>query len=231
MILANPMVASLLFMGLLIGAYLEFSTPGATLPGTVAAVCLFLILLSSFALQAINWLEVIFLITGGLILLVELFVLPTFGLLGGIGLILFLAGLFGLMIPGVGTASYESNTGTFNAAGEFVLQRLGIFCTALLLALVIIYLLARYVMPRMGAYNRFVLSGNEQNGFIAGDNPATLPQPGSRGKAVSTLRPSGKIEIEGTIYDAMSSGDFIEREAPIVVTRLDGSVIIVDKHT
>jgi membrane-bound ClpP family serine protease len=195
----------------------------------VAALCLFLIILSSYALEAINRLEVIFLVTGALILLVELFVLPTFGFLGFVGIVFFLMGLFGLMIPGLGAARFEFDTQTFNAAGEFVLHRLGILAATLLLALLIIALLARYVMPRFGAYRRFVLSGGEQVGYIAGENPATLPQPGTKGKAMSTLRPSGKIEVDGVIYDAMSSGDFIEQDATVVVSRLEGSVIIVEK--
>lgn len=87
--LASPTIASLLFLGLVVGFYLEMTTPGATLPGTVAAVSLFLIILSSFALEIGNWLELILLLAGIAIILVELFVLPTFGLLGFIGILFF----------------------------------------------------------------------------------------------------------------------------------------------
>ena len=228
-LLASPMVSSILFLGLIIGFYMEMSTPGVTLPGIVAATCLFFIILSSFAIEAASWLELILLVTGILIFLVDFFILPTFGVLGFIGILFFLGGLFGLMIPGLSSFSFDYNTNTYNAAGEVVLERLGILCATLLVGIVIISLLARYVMPKFPGYNRFVLKGNEQTGFIAGDNPSDLPQPGARGKAVSTLRPSGKIEIEGSIYDAISSGDFIEKDTPIYVERLDGSVIVVNK--
>ncbi len=232
-ILANPMVSSLLFLGLLIGFYMEMSSPGFGVPATVALTCLFLILLSSFAQEAANWLELIMLVTGALLILVDLFVLPTFGLLGVIGSIFFLIGLFGLMVPGVGSVSFETDTQTFNAAGVFVFERLAWFCGTLVVAVIIMTLLGRYVMPRFTPFHRLVLAGNEQDakkGYIAGDLPQQLPQPGSIGTVVATLRPSGKVLIHDTIYDAMSNGDFIEKGASIEVTVLDGSNIIVQRQ-
>lgn len=230
-ILANPIVSSLLVLGLLIGFYMEMSSPGFGVPGTVGLTCLFLILLSSFSLEAANWLEIILLLAGIAIILVDLLVLPTFGLLGIVGTVFFLAGLFGLMLPGVGSVSFEYDTKTFNAAGEFVLERFAWLCGSLVLGAIMIAFLAQYVMPRFTPFKRFVLAGGEQVGYIAGDNPKTLPQPGTKGIVDATLRPSGKVMIQGTIYDAMTSGEFIEEGSPIKVLYLDGSVIVVAKDS
>ena len=227
-LLANPMVASLLFLGMLLGFYIEFNTPGFGLAGTVAVTCLFLIILSSFALEIANWLELILLLTGLIIILVELFVLPTFGLLGFIGIIFFLMGLFGMMLPGVGSVHYEFDTKTFNAAGVAFFERLAWLCGTLVVGFFLIILLARYVTPSLAGFSRFVLSGNEQTGYIAGDSPKELPKPGEKGEVISTLRPSGKIVIHDKIYDAISYGSFIEKGTPIVVERLEGSVIVVN---
>jgi membrane-bound serine protease (ClpP class) len=227
--LAHPMVASLLFLGMLLGFYVEFSTPGFGLPGTVGVTCLFLIILSSFALEIANWLELILLLTGLLVVLVELFILPTFGLLGFIGAVFFLIGLFGMMLPGAGGVSYEFDTQTLNAAGQVFFDRLAWLSGTLLLSFVLIALLARYITPNFAGFRKFVLVGHEQEGYIAGDKPAELPQPGTKGEAFTTLRPSGKVLIEDKIYDAISYGAFIEKESPIVVERLEGSVIVVNK--
>lgn len=227
-ILSNPVVSSLLFLGLMLGFYAEINHPGLGLPGTVAATCLFLIILSSFALEIGSWLEVILLLTGLAIILFEIFVLPTFGLLGFIGLVFFIAGLFGLMLPGLGEVSFEYDTSTWNAAGEAFIKRLGWLSVTLVAGLVIIGLLARYVMPSFSTFQRFVLTGSEQNGYIAGDDPKLLPQKGSKGEALTALRPSGKIVINDKIYDAMSGGRFIEQGTPVIVSKLDGSVIIVN---
>ena len=117
--LATPMVSSLLFMGLMIGGYIELNHPGVGLPGFVAGTCLFLIILSSYSLEIANWLELIILLTGVVLILAELFVLPTFGLLGVLGIILFLAGLFGMLLPNLGSVKFEYDTHTLNAAGEY----------------------------------------------------------------------------------------------------------------
>ena len=51
-------------MGFLVGAYAEFDDPGFSLPGSISAMCLFLIILSSFSLEIANWLELILILTG-----------------------------------------------------------------------------------------------------------------------------------------------------------------------
>jgi len=227
-LLATPMVSSLLFLGLLLGVYLEFSTPGFGLPGTLAATCLFLIIISSYSLEIANSLEVVFLLVGLTVILVELFVLPTFGLLGFIGVLLFIVGLFGMMLPGIGSIGYELDTHSLNAAGQVVFERLAWLSGTLVVAFIIMIILARYATPSLSRYSRLVLKGNEQTGYIAGDNPSDLPPPGSRGKVIATLRPAGKIVISDKQYDAVSNGGFIEQNTSIVVVRLEGSVIVVE---
>ena len=97
-----------------------------------------------------------------------------------------------------------------------------------MLALIIIMILARYMTPLAG-WNRFVLKGHEQEGYIAGEDPAKLPQPGKKGEVLATLRPAGKVIIDDQIYDAISYGSFIEKGMNVVVLRLEGSVIVVTK--
>ncbi len=230
--LATPLVSSLLFMGLLIGAYMELNNPGLSLPGGIAATCLFLIILSSFSLQIADWLELILLLTGLILFLVELFILPTFGLLGFIGAILFIIGLFGMMLPGIGSVSFEYDTKTLNAAGQYFLERLAWLSGSFVLSSVVIALLARYITPTFAGFKRFILAGHEQNaseGFFAGFDPQTLPQPGAKGEVLAPLRPAGKINIQDHVYDAVSTGDFIEAGETIVVVRLEGGLIVVSR--
>ena len=230
--LATPLVSSLLFMGLIIGAYIEMNHPGLSLPGFIAGLCLFLIVLSSFSLELANWLELIMLLTGLALILAELFVLPTFGLLGVLGIILFLAGLFGMLLPNLSAVKFEYDTQTLNAAGHYFMERLAWLCGSLILSLIIIALLARYVLPSFPALHRFVLAGHEQNasnGFVAGENPANLPLPGTPAEVFATLRPAGKIIVQDHIYDAISTGDFIDAGEKVVIVRLEGSVIFVNR--
>lgn len=230
--LATPLVSSLLFMGLMIGAYMELNHPGLSLPGFIAGLSLFLIILSSYSLEIANWLELIILLTGLILILVELFVLPTFGLLGILGIFLFFLGLFGMFLPSLNSVSFEWDTQTLNAAGQYFFQRLAWLAGSLILSLAIIALLARYVLPAFSAFNPFILVGHEQEasqGFVAGDLPTELPQPGTRVKVFATLRPAGKVIAKDRIYDALSTGDFIDAGEEVVVVRLEGSVIFVNR--
>lgn len=227
--LATPLISSLLLMGLMIGGYIELNHPGVSLPGFVAGVCLFLIILSSYSLEIANWLELIILLTGVILILTELFILPTFGLLGILGIVLFIGGLFAMLLPNLGSVQFEYDTHTLNAAGEYFFQRLAWACGAMILSVLVIFVLARYVLPSFSAFNPFVLVGNEQEGYIAGEQPNQLPKPGTPGKVFATLRPAGKIIINDQIYDAISAGDFIESGEEIIVVRLEGSVIVVNR--
>ncbi|MDI6860712.1 MAG: NfeD family protein [Caldisericia bacterium] len=52
---------------------------------------------------------------------------------------------------------------------------------------------------------------------------------GKRGKVITTLRPSGTIEIDGKRYDAISLGEFIEKDSRVKVVKIEGNKIIVEK--
>ncbi len=231
--LATPLVSSLLLMGLMIGGYMELNHPGLTLPGLIAATSLFLIILSTFSLQLANWLEIILLLTGLTILLIDLFLLPTFGLLGILGVLLFLTGLFGMLLPGLKEISFEPSTQTWNAAGHYILERLAWLSGAFLLSLVIIAAFARYLLPEFTLFHRFVLSGGEQEaskGYIAGEHLAYFPPPGTKGKVFAALRPAGKIQVGEQIYDAISTGELIDVGTSIVVVKVEENVLFVSRE-
>ncbi len=228
--LANPIVTSALFMGMLLGFYVEINTPGFGIPGALGVTCLFFLMLASFALEAVNWFELIILVVGLVLIAIDLFLIPSFGIVGGLGVLLFIGGILALMLPGLEKVDYEYDTNTFNAAGEFVMERLVWLAGGLIVSVIVIGLLARYVFPVLAPYSRFVLLGGEQKaseGYVSGADPAKLPKPGESGEAVTDLRPSGRISIEDKQYQAVSDGDFIAKGTKVKIVDLDGSVIVV----
>ncbi len=232
-IISSPIVSSLLFLGMFLGFYVEINTPGFGVAGTIALLCLLLIVFSSFAQEIGTYLEVLLLLAGIAFIAIDLFFIPTFGLLGVIGIALFVIGLFGLMLPGIGSVEFEFDTKTFNAAGEAFVKRLGWLSAALVAGVFLVALLGRYVLPGFKGFSRFVLSGHEEvaeNGYIAGADPKKLPKIGSKGEVVATLRPSGKVMIGDQIFDAIAYGTFIEKGTAIQVERLEGSVIVVSEE-
>ena len=223
--LLSPVVSSLLLLGLMFGIYFELSHPGFGLPGSLAVICLLLITLSSFAFQIGNVFELLLMIAGIAIVVIDLLVLPTFGLLGIFGVAAFLMGLFGLMIPGLEHFDYDFKTGALSQAGEEILKRIGILFGTFLVGLGGIALFSRYAMPKLKPFRKFVLT-SDQEGYQAG-NEALLPPVGSEGKALSPLRPAGMVEVNGQPYDAQSSGGYISKDAKILVTRIEGSRLFV----
>ncbi|MBR2660483.1 MAG: hypothetical protein IKE15_03690 [Clostridia bacterium] len=50
---------------------------------------------------------------------------------------------------------------------------------------------------------------------------------GMDGVAVTALRPAGEIEIEGARLKAASTGDFVEKGAPVLVTGMEGDHYVI----
>ncbi len=101
-LLADPSVAYLLLLAGLLGVYLELSNPGVLVPGLVGALCL-AIAAASFQVLPIDTTGLVLLVLGLGLLVAELF-LPSFGIVGGVGLVAFVLGslfLFDESDPGV----------------------------------------------------------------------------------------------------------------------------------
>lgn len=226
--LASPIIASILFLGLLVGFYMEVSTPGFGLPGIVALVCLGLIILSSFAFEAAGWLEFIILGVGVLLILIELFVIPGFGVTGIIGIVLTIGALIVILLPGIKDVKFNFDTQTLNAAGQFVFHRLVWLAGSVIIGVITIALLAKFLLPKFAPFSPLVLKG-EQEGYFAGRAKEELPEIGAVGVVVSPLRTAGKVEINGELYDAVSSGKFLMKGVKIKVIGIEGSKMIVEE--
>ena len=224
-VLTHPVIASLLFIGLVIGLYIEINTPGFGVPGSIALGCLALILLSSFASHAINWIEIIILAVGLILLALELFVIPGFGITGILGIILTIIGLFALMLPGIDKLNFLEPE-TFRLVGETFVERLAWLFGGLVFAIIVIVLMARFFSDRYFRFSKLILKG-EQEGYVSGIPKEMMPEVGALGETVTPLRPSGKVHIGDNMFDAMSQGDFVEKNTPVEVLKTEGSKVIV----
>jgi len=229
--LSNPFVASLLVMGLIIGIYMELSHPGLILPAMLACICLAFLLLSHFAAEAVQWLELIILGSGILLLILEIFFLPTVGFVALLGMVLIFVGMFLLFVPSIGEVHFSFDPTQWNIAAYELVKRLGWFSAALLAALLCIALIARFLPHRFPFARRIVLKGEQDasEGFVSGIPLKLLPAVGKKGAALTPLRPGGKIVIDEKIYDAFSDGEWIDPKEQVSVVRLEGNKIIVRK--
>lgn len=226
--LASPIVTSILFLGLVVCFYMEFSTPGFGIFGILGIVFLVLLILASFAVEAASYLEFIILGAGVLLILLELFVIPGFGIAGILGILLALGGLIALLLPGIRSIHYDFDSKTFNAAGHYVFERLVWFAGALVVGFLVIAFLAKFFTPKFGRFSPLVLK-TDQVGYSAGMDKELLPEVGTLGVVLSPLRTAGKIMVNDEVYDAVSSGSFIDKGVQVKVVKIEGSKIIVEE--
>jgi len=224
--LSHPIVSSLLLMGMLIGFYLEVNTPGFGVFGGIALGCLSLILLNSLAIQAINWLEIIMLLSGIALIIIELFVIPGFGFVGILGIVLTIAGLFAFMVPNIQDITFNPDKVTLTAISAF--HKLTWLVASILIAAFVIFLLWKYLFPRFGLFNHIVLKG-EQEGYVSGISKEMLPNVGDTGVVFTSLKTAGKVLLNEKLYDVSSEREYIEKGEKVIVVRIVGNRILVRK--
>ncbi len=218
-------LAPLLLLGGIIGAYLEFKIPGATLPGIISAICFALFFLGHYLAGLAGWEVVGLFVLGIVLVLIEIFFFAhstiVFGL---IGVFLMLASLLWAMID-----RYPGQT-FFPTGRMLAIPLLNLFI-AIAAALVVIALLARF-LPRTSFYRRFALMASNPRGPSLSDAPhkfaTALPvTPGAQGTAITTLRPSGKARFADYIVDVVTEGEFIAPQTPVTVIQTDGMRVVV----
>jgi len=213
-----PLVASLLIMLGLAGIYTEIKTPGFGLPGIMGIIFLTLFFGSSIILDLASWFEVILFILGLGAILVEIFLIPGFGVAGVVGILLMIAALF---------LSLFNTEGYFDAS---LIQMAIVQLGGALAGFFILGFLAYKFLPNTRSFKAFVLdtqSGSDKGFTSAPDYSELVGKPGI---AITVLRPAGTVVIDDKRYDVVTQGDYIDKDANIRVLKVEGMRIVVEKR-
>jgi membrane-bound serine protease (ClpP class) len=65
---------------------------------------------------------------------------------------------------------------------------------------------------------------------VSSQAPDLVSWKGKKGEAITDLRPSGTVMIEGKRLDAVTDGEYVDAGTPVVVTLVSGNRIVVDKN-
>ena len=218
-------LAPLLLLGGIIGAYLEFKIPGASLPGIISAICFALFFLGHFLAGLAGWEVIVLFALGIVFVLIEiLFFAHSTIIFGVVGIFLMLASLLWAMID-----RYPGQT-FFPTGNMLAVPLLNLF-VAIILAVIAIAVLARF-LPRTSFYRRFALMTTNPPGPSLAGVPrefanALAVTPGMRGTSLTNLRPSGKARFAEHVVDVVTEGEFIAPETPITVIQTDGMRVVV----
>jgi membrane-bound serine protease (ClpP class) len=205
----NPAISGILILMIIGGLYFEVQSPGLGLPGLLAVIALILYLVPYYLTGiAENW-EIICLFIGIVLIGVEIFVLPGFGIAGITGITLTVGSLILIMV--------DNDFFNFDLVpGHTLVSAVLATFTGILGGTILLFVVA----PKLGNtrfYKKVALTTTQDRdkGYTA--SFFTEPMKGKIGTAHTVLRPSGKVMIDNKIYDAFTQGGYIERGAPIEV--------------
>jgi len=218
--LTDPTVAGLLLLVGMGGLYFEVRTPGIGLPGLLAVIALALLFGSHFVLGLADTIDLVLIAAGIILLLVEAFVIPGFGIAGFSGLLCLMIGTYLAFVDfTVPEYSWDFDR----------LEEVGYSMTLAAVTFILLVLGTWKLLPRTPFYRTLVASVNleDTKGYLSPVQDRLEPQLGMRGETESMLRPVGRARFGDTTLQVVTRGAYIPKGAPVEIIDLDGSRIVV----
>lgn len=205
LVVDNSVLQILLLAVMFLSIMVEIKTGGlgvGVLLGIVAAAVFWG---SQYTRGLIELYHIAVFLAGVLMIIVEI-LLPTVGLLAGLGVA---AMLYSIVL------ALGGDIGALAALG-----------IALVISIVL-FLLIVSRLPSSRLWNKIVLqkSSCTEEGYVSAAEQAELV--GKTGEVLTELRPSGTARIDGRPVDVISEGAFIQKGKSIVVLSVNGSRVVV----
>ena len=231
--LNSPAVVAVLAALAMLGVYVELNTPGLGLPGLLAVVCLVILVGSKYLIGMANWVEVAIFCLGIILLMIELFVIPGFGIAGFAGIACVLVGIFGMLIKNP-PDSIPWPKPEYGGWDLFIEGLLGI--TFGLIGFTVLAVLFARFLPKMAFLSGLILKPI----YTAEDikHPASITAPpetkinltvGQTGNVITPLRPTGTAKFDDAIVDVVARAQFLETGDNIEIVEAHGNRIVVKK--
>ncbi len=221
--LINPYLQGILIMIIIGGIYFELQTPGIGFPLAAAALAALLYFAPLYLEGVAQHWEILLFIAGLALLAVEIFVIPGFGVTGVSGIILIITGLSLAMTDNI---VFEWD---FSAGLLAVFKSFSIIICSSAMALVLSIWLGRsfFQNPHL---KKIMLQAEQKSseGYVSFDDLSGLI--GQTGVAQSMLRPAGKVNIDGKLYDAICPIGYINPGEKVKVIRYETGQLHVVKN-
>lgn len=220
--LMSSVIQGLLIMLIIGGIYFELQSPGIGFPLGVAVVAgvLYFAPLYIDGLAA-NW-EILVFIIGLILVGLEIFVIPGFGIAGISGIVFVVGGLTLSLLDNV---NFDFEPVNQAAAGKALITVIGGIGLAFVL---ILYLSSRIGQKGLFRNIALIKTLDNQSGYIG--VPVEYKElKGKTGVATTVLRLSGKVQVDGKYYDAVSEDGFIEKGTKVKVIRYETGQLYVVK--
>ncbi len=213
-----PVVTGLLFIVGLVALYMELQMPGIGAGAVISGLCFALYFWSHWMGGTSGWLEIVLFLAGVGFVLLELFVIPGFGITGFAGALLIVAAL---IMAGQRVTIPETQYDIISLRN-----------TVLSLVVAVVSVIGFAILTRKriqggrSIFRKLILAPTDadpelspaqtQQTVAPAEQPAADPGPealvGSVGTTATALRPTGKVRVAGRNVDAMAAdGEFIDR--------------------
>jgi membrane-bound serine protease (ClpP class) len=217
----NPFISGLLILIILAGIYFEMQAPGLGFAGGAALIAVVLYLVPYYLNGlAENW-EILALFAGFGLIGIELFVIPGFGVIGIAGITTVVCSLVLIMV------NNDAFDLEFVSLNDLILA----FASSLggVLGGVVLLFVAGSRISDTRFYKRIALTDTHESkaGYTSNFNKEVMV--GKRGVAQTVLRPSGRVVIDGNLYDAFTRGEYVNPGEPVEVILESGSSLQVKR--
>lgn len=219
--LTHPVVSGLLLTFGLLGIFFELRMPGWGVSGTIGLVCLALFFGAQYMVGLAQWIEPVLFLLGVVLIALELFVIPGFGIAGVSGILLIIASLFLALIkhPMPKTPVDISR----------LLQATYVVAASLMATFLVATLSFRF-MPKIPLLSKLILTSEEKREKGYRSAPVELEKLiGKQGMTLTMLRPVGKAQFGDIILDVVSEGELIEKGRQVEVIKVEGNRIVVSE--
>ena len=222
--LREQWVGMILIMVGITGLILELKIPGVMFPGIIAAICFVLFFWAHSQLAGHLTMLAVLLFALGLILIgLEIFVVPGFGVTGISGITLVVVSLaLATLVKKPQTSGEWLDFGT--TLSHIALSLMASVGAAFMLA---------YYLPSLPYVNRLVLKPPSEGGEatdeaspLAADERAVALL-GAIGEAATTLRPAGKARFGDDYVDVIAEGSYVEAGTPVQVIEVESNRVVV----
>ena len=216
----NPFVSGILILIIIGGIYFELQTPGVGFPILASIVAIILYFVPNYLNGlAENW-EIIFFVVGIVLIVLEIFIIPGFGIAGILGLVCTIGSLVLVML------NNDMFDFSFVTSSDIFISMV-VVLAGILGAIVIMFLGGASILSS-NFFKRIALREvqDKEHGFIS-TFYKEKSMIGQKGKTCTRLRPSGKIEIAGVVYDAFTRGNFIDEGMKVEVISDEGTSLKV----
>jgi len=224
--LTSVYVRGFLLIIIMLGAYVEFHTPGVGVAGLAALIALAIFVGAPYLAGLANVWEILLIVLGFVLIALELFVIPGFGLAGISGAVLLLIGLIATFVPGEPGKTTPFYIPSLPATISWMKTAVLTVASSMIASIIGMFMLSKY-LPRIRVFDAIAPANPTPSEVTVEDPYRGAARIGDVGVAIGPLRPAGKARFGSMLVDVVTQGDYLDNNTQIEVIERRGNRVVV----